>query len=145
MEYEFDRDSGRYARRFIRAAARRGRVSGNGAVERTAEYGPMFFCVYRWDGDFLFQAGQRRWSLTRSDLTLAFKSRGASASEFRVIEEGVETFRCSYTHRLRNLWAAFDPTYDGLDFESDHFLAYVASLSLPVNAPGWLEWVDEKP
>jgi len=41
--------------------------------------------------------------------------------------------------------AGLDVTYDGLDFDNDHFLARVARIPLPAtlaNSPGWQGWLD---
>jgi hypothetical protein len=105
----------------------------------------MFFCLYRWAGDLVFRAGARTWSLSRDDLGFAFSRLSSARSRFCVVEGGGETFRSTYTHVLRTFFAGLDVTYDGLDFDNDHFLARVATISLPAtvaHSPGWQGWLD---
>lgn len=145
IEYELDGRDGDFSRRFVRRSDQIRSVSGQASLERTPEHGRILFCIYLWEGDIFFRAGVRRWNLSRPDLRLAFSVLDRNRSEFRVFEGAQETFRCSYTHRLRGLLARIDPTYDGLDFLNDHFLSHVASLSLPATlaaAPGWQRWID---
>jgi hypothetical protein len=148
LQYELDPTSGTYRRRFVRDPKHAPPISGQGGPERTAEHGTLFFCVYRWAGDLVFQAGTRRWSLARHDLRLELSGLSPTRSCFRVVAGGDETFRATYRHLLRTLAARLDVTSDGIDFERDHFLARMASLSLPATlttSPGWREWLDGAP
>lgn len=148
LQFQFDPDSGVYRRKFVRDPKHAPPISGQGGIERTVEHGRLFFCIYRWEEDLIFRAGVRTWSLARDDLRLEFSRVSRTRSRFRVLEGSQESFRATYSHFLRNLMARADPTYDGLDFAEDHFLAMVASHTLPVTlatAPGWQGWLDGAP
>jgi hypothetical protein len=129
----------------VRDPGQRPQISGQGGLERTREHGLVFFALYRQASDLVFRAGARQWSLARSDLRFEFSQLRPARSRFRVFEGTSETFQCTYGHILRSIAAQMDVTYDNLDFENDHFLAFVASLRLPAtlaNFPGWQGWLD---
>jgi hypothetical protein len=138
LAYDFQRDTGRYTRRLARLGVPLA-ISGFGATERTREHGKMFFCIYRWDGRLVFQAGTRSWPLDRPDLTLAYRLLDDRRSSELSVREGNEVvFRCSYRHWLRSLVARRPSDHDNIDFERDHFLAHVAGRSLPAqDFDGW--------
>ncbi len=140
LEYDFDRKTGRWTRRIVKARPDRP-VCGFGAVERTREHGALFFCLYRWGDRQVFQAGARSWWLDGADLKFTFRG-GRTRSEFGVHEEGAVTFRCSYGNRIRTAMALVNTTHDDLDYENDHFLLRVGTLSLPAAAPE--AWIDGK-
>jgi hypothetical protein len=143
LVYRFDREGGRYQRLLVRLGISLP-TSGFGAVERTREHGKMFFCIYRWDGRIVFQAGTRRWHLDRTDLKLEFRRLpGGRSSELSVHEGGALVFRCSYRHWLRAVFPRRDTTEDDtVDLERNHFLAHVAGRTLPVH--DFDAWEDGK-
>jgi hypothetical protein len=136
--YAFDRDTGRYSRRLARLGISLP-ISGFGATERTREQGKVFFCIYRWDSQLVFQAGTRAWRLDRKDLTWAYRLQdGGKSSEFSIHQGGELVYRCSYRHWFRSLLSRGDGTSDNIDLERDHFLAHVAGRSLPAgDFDGW--------
>jgi hypothetical protein len=131
LAYVFDRGSGVYHRRLVRHGEPLP-ISGFGSVEKTREFGRMFFGLYRWGGCIWFQAGTRSWRLDTADLRLLYRAiPGQAASEFRLFEGDTLAFHCSYRHRLRSLLARADASSDNIDFETNHFLAHVAGQRLP--------------
>jgi hypothetical protein len=138
LAYEFDPDTGRYSRRLVRLGISLP-ISGFGAIERTREYGRVFFCIYRWNAGLVFQAGRRIWRLDRGDLAWSYRQLdGGRSSEFSITEGGKLAYRCTYRHWLRAVLTHVDVTSDNIDFEQSHFLAHVAGRSLPAaDFDGW--------
>jgi hypothetical protein len=63
---------------------------------------------------------------------------GGRSSEFTVSEGGNLVYRCSYRHWFRATLSRTGVTHDNIDFEQDHFLAYVADRPLPAeDFDGW--------
>jgi hypothetical protein len=141
LGYVFDRDRGSYSRRLRLRPHASGPISGVGAVERTLEFGKVFFCVYLWGGKVFFQAGQRRWRLDSTNLRFDLQANSDSRElVFRTFESGSQVFQASYRPRKRTARARLDVSYDRLDVELDHLLAHVAAMSLP--AIGFEAWRD---
>jgi hypothetical protein len=141
VAYQLDRESGRYTRRIVRLGISLA-TSGFCAVERTREFGKLFFALYRWDGRIVFQAGKRSWNLDRTDLRLTYRRLDRWTSELTVEEAGAVTFRCSYRHPLRGLLVRRRDTEDDVDLERHHFLAHVAGRPLPARDSD--AWEDGK-
>jgi hypothetical protein len=130
LAFRFVSRTGQYSRRFRR---KEDGLCGFGAVERTREHGRTFFCLYRSGRRIFFQAGERRWPLDTSGVRFEYRLLpDKKSSEFRVLDRDQVVFVCSYRHRLRSAWAKIDATYDNIDFERDHFLGHVGSLTPPL-------------
>ena len=138
LAYEFDRDTGRYSHRLVRLGISLP-ISGFGTTERTREHGKVFFGIYRWDTGLVFQASSRAWRLDRKDLAFTYRQLdGGRSSEFTVSEGGNLVYRCSYRHWFRSILFRAEVPPDNIDFEQDHFLAYVAGRPLPADDfDGW--------
>ena len=143
LAYRFDRERGQYHAP-ARSPGDRLATSGFGAIERTREHGKMFFCIYRWDGRIVFQAGTRWWHLTAPIWSSpSGASPGGRSSELSVHEGDALAFRCSYRHWLRAISSRRDTTDDDqVDLERNHFLAHVAGRALPVH--DFDAWEDGK-
>jgi len=143
LEFDFEPGINKHSIHF----SKRGRidlVSGYGAVERTLEHGRTFFCIYRSGGRIHFQAGNRCWALDAPGLRFEFQLLASrTASTFTVHEADEAVFRCTYRHWLRSRLGSMDPTYDYLDFQSDHFLSHIGDLDLSLRDR--LDWLDAQP
>jgi hypothetical protein len=113
------------------------RLPGFFAIERTLVGRRITLALYQLDGTLFLQAGTRRWELSNPLLRFQFDVLPSGVfSRFRVFEEGHQTWELTYSHVGRALHAVIDPTYDVLEMENDHFLAFVASAVL---SPEWQE------
>ena len=148
LAYVFDREGGGFSRRLIRLGEHLP-ISGFGAIERTREYGRMFFSLYRWGGRMWFQAGSRSWPLDSCDVRMFYRLQpGARVAQFSVNLDSKLVFHCTYPLGLRGLFAGPDQAGDNVDFESRHFLAHVAGHDLPlVDSDVWQdgETNDDQP
>ncbi len=113
---EFDPASGSVSmRRF------RGEIDSWGSAWK--QQGHWF--VLWHDGDSLIlQSGRRQWRLN-SELTLDVT--GHFRRSFRIRARGELEFEFNYWFKGA-LWSRIDPTYDGIDEESDDFFLYVTGM-----------------
>ncbi len=133
LAYIFDRETGRWRRRLVKLGERIP-ASGFGAIETTREHGRVFFALYRFDGRIVFQAGTRRFAFDDPAVNCSFRvEAGGRSSEFTVVQSNEVAFRCTYRHWFRPTSQRRDPLHESLNFEAQHFLAYVAGLVLPIS------------
>ena len=104
--------------------------------------GRVLFALYRAGGQIVFSAGALSWSLASTAVRFEF-SPDRDSSSFKVFYDDAQQYACTYHHWIRSLYARHDPTYDGIDFDTDHFLSHVAQLRLPV--PDRPDWIDARP
>jgi hypothetical protein len=95
---------------------------------------PRFYAVYAFDGRLYFRAGARRWDITDTEVDTGYWCSFGIASGFHLVRNGKSVHRAILLHPTRALWPFIDPTYDGIDFDSDHFLFF---LSEQLKAEEW--------
>jgi hypothetical protein len=84
------------------------------------------FAAYRSGEATFMSAGRQRWQLGSPTLTFQHQSVLPFISCFQVRENGQLVLSFTYTHIVRSLWPFLDPTYDGIDEDTDFFLAFLA-------------------
>ena len=103
---------------------------------RPDEWGSAWKQHGRWfslwhDGSYLvFQYRREQWRLNTE---VELRVHGKYRRTFRIMRHGNEEFRFSYWFK-GTIMAHIDPTYDGLDEESDDFFIYVTQM--------WDYWKD---
>ena len=85
-----------------------------------------FYAVYTYDGCIYFQAGTKRWDITHSEVDTKYWCLFLVTSGFKLILDGKTVHRVTLFHPNRAAWPFIDPTYDGIDYESDHFLYFLS-------------------
>lgn len=101
-------------------------TNGFASVEPVFGWIPRFYAVYAFDGRLHFQAGARRWDITDADVETGYWCGFGIASGFHLLLNGKPVHRVTLVHPARALWPFIDPTYDGIDFDSDHFLFFLS-------------------
>jgi hypothetical protein len=99
------------------------------------------FALYRSGDALFFSAGARRWKLGDPGLRFTHGHRGPFMSNFRVVESEGVGYSLLYPHVGRTVYAIVDPTYDGIDRDSDFFLAFVAENAQKTE---WQENIRER-
>lgn len=130
-DIEFDPESG--AARIVALPVPRPKdtqLSGFACMERSVWGAPTVFAVYRVADGLRFSAGRQTWRLDDSDLVLTHTRCLPFLSKFCVIRSGRKEFSFTCFHFGRMLMASCDPTYDGIDYDQDYFLAFVAKNAL---------------
>jgi hypothetical protein len=104
-------------------------INGHASIEPVLSWSSLFRCfyaVYAFDDRLYFQAGIKRWDITDVDVDTRYWCRFGLASGFRLILNGKTVHRVILFHPNRAMWPFIDPTYDGIDFDSDHFLYFLS-------------------
>lgn len=133
---EFDPNSGD-VRRYKLASPREASSSLPGffAVERSTTGARVVLALYQVNGILFFQANGKRWPLHQPGLQFRHQLRSWKlVSTFQVMEGGRIVWPFTYLHPLRTFYAHLDPTYDAIEFDRDHFLAFVTDNALNL---GW--------
>ena len=147
LRYSFEPDTGRFRRHFVSAGRHDAQaISGVGTIERTREHGRTFFTLYLFRGALTFQAGREAWDFNDESISFRFEG-GARAigHRFSVLKDGQDVWSCSYMSPMRAFFALTDPTYDYMDFESDHLLLMVANRGKDSGDRSAYSWLDEEP
>lgn len=132
LEGDFDPTTGRVNSRYCFSKDRASSGNGYYSHEGIGLRGRTTFAIYRDGTSKIFQAGCKKWDLDSQRLSLRFKTAESGLhSNFEVFEAGNIVFSFRYAHPLRTLMARVDSTYDGLDFQHDHFLSHVTCLARP--------------
>jgi hypothetical protein len=102
------------------------RCKGWGAKIRTILSKIHYASIYPIDKKLILQIDEKKWDLTDSNIKVKIsKFFFPLFNCFKVYSNGALEFKCTH---WSGAWAGFiDPTYDGIDEESDDFLLYVAS------------------
>lgn len=125
MSYEVESESSRY-RRGLRLVRRRPAV-GTGSIEKTRESGPVLFYKL-FASPRVLRAGAYSWDLDSPSTTATFSLvESGRAARFSISSRGGEPATYTYGFRVRAWFAGIDPTYDGLAFDADHFLAHMTT------------------
>ena len=119
---EFDPDSGSVSNR-----RRRGEPQGWGIAWKQRG---RWFVLWHDDESLILQCGAKQWRLN-NDVVLDVS--GRFRRSFRLRRSGEPDFEFSYWFKGA-LWSQIDPTYDGIDEESDDFFLYVTGM--------WKYWKD---
>ena len=101
-------------------------IAGFAASERTVWGRRTWFAVYRVGDAVVLQVGARRFALGDPSLELEHRRLSPAFSRFTVREGGAVVFQLRYWHPGRLVMALIDPTYDGIDQETDFFLEFLA-------------------
>ena len=132
--YVFNPVTGRYSRKLIRDPKHdKTPTNGFASVEPALDFFKRFrrfYAVYAYKSRLYFQAGQERWDITDADVNTKYRCKFGVSSWFRIKVNGTIVHKVRLFHPRRAIWPFIDPTYDGIDFDSDHFL-YFLSEHLP--------------
>ena len=125
IEYRL-KGEGKRPRAIPRRASQIRKVHGFGSYEPVFWLVRRFYAVYGANGRFIFQADRQYWDLTDGPVALRFNPIGRGmASEIAVYRGGDLVHRAKLIHPGRSLWPRIDPTYDGIDAETDHFFLFL--------------------
>lgn len=86
------------------------------------------FAIYFERDSLYFSVGSRRWLLSETDIRFSHRAR-PFVSTFQVHEGHSIAFAITYAHLRRTELAVIDPTYDGIDFDHDYFLGFIAGYA----------------
>ena len=101
-------------------------TNGHASMEPVLGVISRFYAVYAFDGRLFFQAGTRKWDITDAEVEPGYWCWLGLASGFRLSLNGKTVHRTTLLHPSRAVWPFIDPTYDGIDFDSDHFLFFLS-------------------
>lgn len=101
-------------------------VNGHASMEPVLGLVRRFYGVYAFQGRLYFQAGAKKWDITDAEVETGYWCRLGLASGFRLGLNGKTVHRVTLFHPNRAVWPFIDPTYDGIDFDSDHFLCFLS-------------------
>lgn len=104
-------------------------TSGHASIEPVLSLFRPFsrlYAVYTFNDRLFFQTGIKRWDITDVDVDTGYWYRFGLMSGFRLILNGKTVHRVTLFHPNRAIWPFIDPTYDGIDFDSDHFLFFLS-------------------
>ena len=127
IEYALDPDSGHHSCASL-PEARKHDFPANGFASMEPVMGRSFrfYAVFAHDGRIYFQAGRKQWDLTNVSIETGYMCPFGLMSRFRLSLDGRTAHKVTLVHPNRAAWPFIDPTYDGIDFESDHFLGFLA-------------------
>ena len=97
---------------------------GYGVKERLAFGKKEFFCTYKIGYDVFFQAGKNIWKINKSHRS-TFSRIGRFSYLFELYLDSEKVYSCTYFNFSTFLAEKFDNTFDGLDFQEDHFLYFM--------------------
>ncbi len=127
IEYTLDPVSGRHS--WSKTPEPRGddlQASGWASMEPVMGLAFRFYAVFTHDGRLHFQAGKKKWDITNASVGTGYSCPFGLISRFRLSLDGKTVHRVTLVHPNRAAWPFIDPTYDGIDFDSDHFLGFLA-------------------
>lgn len=101
-------------------------ITGHASFEPVFGLIPRFYAVYGYDGRLYLQAGSRKWDITDAEVETGYWCGFGLVSGFHLLLNGKSVHRATLVHPSRAIWPFIDPTYDGIDFHSDHFLAFLS-------------------
>jgi hypothetical protein len=116
-------------------------LSGFASVERSLFGRPVSFAVYRLAEGLFFSAGRHRWPLADPNLSFRHVLLLPCVSRFQVRSRGTAAFSFTYPHLGRFVIGLLDPTYDGIDEDTDFFLKFVAANG---SSPSWRSAVERQ-
>ena len=138
-DVELEPETGRARRVWLSEARPHGApLAGFAASERRVLGARCWFALYRAGDAILFQAGSRRWRTDDPAVRFAHHRLLPALSRFAVYVHDRCAFSITYAHAGRLFFAVIDPTYDGIDQESDFFLEFVAEHA---GSASWREQV----
>jgi len=85
----------------------------------------LTFAIYFERDSLWFSAGSRRWLASAESIQFTHQAR-LFRSAFRVHVGDSIAFSITYTHVRRTIFSAIDAAYDGIDYDHDYFLAFLA-------------------
>ena len=112
--------------RIVRDRRDEPRTNGFASIEPVFGLVPRFYAIYAVEGRLYFQAGARKWDVTEGQVETFHWSWFGLTSGFRLLLAGKTVHNVILVHPNRAVWPFVDPTYDDIDFESDHFLWFVS-------------------
>jgi hypothetical protein len=101
-------------------------TSGFASMEQALGLIRRFYAVYEFEGRLYFQVGKKKWDITEGELKTAFSCWLGLVSKFCLSLNGESLHRSVFVHPSKAVWPLIDPTYDGIDFDSDHFLFFLS-------------------
>jgi hypothetical protein len=101
-------------------------TNGHASMEPVFGFIPRFYGIYAFEGRLYFQAGRKKWDITDAEVETGYWCWLGLASGFRLSLNGKLVHRTTLLHPNRAVWPFIDPTYDGIDFDSDHFLFFLS-------------------
>lgn len=101
-------------------------TNGVASIEPVLGLIGRFYAVYAFEDLLYFQAGRRRWDIAGAEVDTRYWCWLGLASRFHLILNGKSVHRATLVHPSRFIWPFLDPTYDGIDFDSDHFLFFLS-------------------
>lgn len=124
---------------FLNRRSDRQAFSGFGCVERVFGIFPRLCAVYGSEGKIWFQTGAHRWDVTEGVSNCRWQGFcSLFFSEFSITFQDGTSHNVKLFHPIRALTAKIDPTYDGIDSDSDHFLLFIGSQ---IGKPEWRQYV----
>ena len=127
IEYSLDPDSGQHSwSKIPEPRSDDFRANGFASLEPVMGVFPQFYAVFAYNGCLYFQAGKKQWDLTNTVIETGYSCPFGLISRFRLSLDGKTAHRVTLVHPNRAAWPFVDPTYDGIDFDSDNFLGFLA-------------------
>jgi len=128
--YGFCPETGKYSRKWITDPKNdHTPTSGHASIEPVLSlFRPFwrFYAVYAFNSRLYFQAGTKRWDITDAEVDTKYWCLFLVTSGFSLILNGKTVHRVTLFHPNRAMWPFVDPTYDGIDYDSDHFLYFLS-------------------
>ena len=126
IEFEVDPRSGRWSKRKLAQPRDVGSSTGFARLEPVWGLWKRFYAIYVCDKRLIFQAGRNRWDVTDGVRHCRFwAALYGLLSGLNVHFVNGERHHAVLIHPWRGVWAHIDPTYDGMDFDNDHFFYYL--------------------
>lgn len=128
IEYHLDPDTRAHSTHFVKnpKANEKMMPDGFGSFEPVFGIWRRFYALYAYNGRLYFQAGHKTWDVTDGLRDCKFWSAGYGLCSGLIMTfMNGDTHRPVLIHPMRFLVAKADPTYDGIDAESDHFFLFL--------------------
>ena len=128
IEYRLNPATGGHSTRQVRdpKANEKLPIDGFGSVEPIWGIWRRFYALYAYDGRLYFQSGRKKWDVTDGLRRCTFWAAGYGLCSGLIMHfDNGESHRPVLVHPFRGLFARIDPTYDGMDAESDQFFLFV--------------------
>ena len=135
LKYQLDPISGKVnALRLNEIEINRKSYNGFASYEPVLGLFRRLYAIYVCSGRLYFRAGRKTWDITDSNIDCRFWQFGnMMMSGLSVKLEGHTVHRVILLHPNRAIWPFIDPTYDGIDVESDHFLLFLRQNMVHTN------------
>lgn len=127
-EFSVDTETGAWSRRLTNPtkAPKVEATFGFASLEPVWGFWRRFYAFYAFDGRLFFQAGRKRWDITEGveSSKFWFLGYGAASGLLLTFKNG-EDHRSTLIHPWKMFLPVIDPTYDGIDMESDNFFLFL--------------------